>query len=353
MRRRLGDQLGAAHLTIADGETGAGALDRLARRAQREEGGAVGAGRHLGLVAAGVERLAGGAGQPRRLAWRRQLAREQGRRERLGRWIGGVVDDEPERSEQVIHPAGEGTRQRHAVDVVAAEAGEQVVGELGGRERLAEGGERGSGGAGRQGQRRDRTRPGAGRGADADRLRRQLGVEHRTLGHLVPVVILGIHPEHRDRRHSVRGFDVARQLDGSERLEQGERRPAEGAGLLAGGDDDGVRIAEPCGRGAGGGGRLPRGLLSREGGGDRGAVAPVRRGAGDRIAPGAGLRRVAGEDVGDLGEGVGDVQVERARPGQARQLDADGGRGRRRRRCGGRRRSLTSAHAPYSRRPFR
>ena len=194
------------------------------------------AGRDLRLVAAGVERRAGGGGQARGLPGRRQLAREQRPGERLRRRIRGVVDDEAERPEQVVHHAGEGARQRHAVAVVAGERGDQRVGELGGRERLAQGGEDGGGGAGRQRQGRDRTRPGPRRRADADGLRRQLGVEHRTPGDLVPVVILGVDPEHRHRGDAVRRLDRARQLDGGQGLEQREDGAAEGAGLLAGGD---------------------------------------------------------------------------------------------------------------------
>ena len=72
-------------------------------------------------------------------------------------------------------------------------------------------------------------------------------VEHRTARDFVPVVILCIHPEHRDGLDPMLARDGARQLHRGDGFEQREERPAERAGLLAGDDCDGAGIGErPC-----------------------------------------------------------------------------------------------------------
>ena len=148
-------------------------------------------------------------------------------------------------------------------------------------------------------------------------------------------MIFGIDPEHGDGRDAVGRLDRPRQLDGGQGLEQREDRTAEGAGLLAGGDDHGAWIGQPRGVGAGRAGRLPGRLLGGEGRGDRGAVALVGRDPGKGVPPGRRVGRIAGKGVRHLVEGVGDVEVERARPGEVGELDADGGGARGRRRGGG------------------
>ncbi len=97
----------------------------------------------------------------------------------------------------------------------------------------------------------------------------ELGVEHRGAGDLFPVVILGVHPEHRDDRGAEHGLGTARELQRRDGLQDGEQRAAEHPGLLAGDDRHGLRIGQPP-RGVGrGGGRAPAGLLSGEAPGNR------------------------------------------------------------------------------------
>ena len=95
---------------------------------------------------------------------------------------------------------------------------------------------------------------------------------------LVPVVILGVDPEDGDRRHAVLLPHALGQPDRGDRLQQREERAAEEAGLLAGDDGDGLRIAQL----RGGGDALRRGaataLLRRDD--DR----PRRRAAADAAA---------------------------------------------------------------------
>ena len=50
-------------------------------------------------------------------------------------------------------------------------------------------------------------------------MQREVAVEHFGRLDLVPVVVFGIHPEHRDRRDVVLGLDAARQLNGGGGLE--------------------------------------------------------------------------------------------------------------------------------------
>ena len=69
-------------------------------------------------------------------------------------------------------------------------------------------------------------------------------VEHLTGPDLVPIVILGVDPEHGDARHPMLARDARRELKRGERLEQRERRPAEQSGLLAGDDGDRLRVGE-------------------------------------------------------------------------------------------------------------
>ena len=68
--------------------------------------------------------------------------------------------------------------------------------------------------------------------------RLELGVEHGTAPHFLPVVILGFHPEDGDGRHILLAFGPASQLQGSERLQQRVDRSAKHAGLLTGDDGD-------------------------------------------------------------------------------------------------------------------
>ena len=79
-------------------------------------------------------------------------------------------------------------------------------------------------------------------GGDGERL--HLGIEHAARLDLVPVVIFGIDPEHRDRRHAVLGSHLLGQPNRGERFQQREEWSAEETGLLPGDDGNGLRIAK-------------------------------------------------------------------------------------------------------------
>ena len=84
----------------------------------------------------------------------------------------------------------------------------------------------------------------ARRGRQRDGARRQRSVEDRTRSDFVPVVILGVDPEHGDGRHAVIARHLFGQLQRGQRLEQREERTAEKPGLLAGDDGDGAAVGE-------------------------------------------------------------------------------------------------------------
>ena len=68
----------------------------------------------------------------------------------------------------------------------------------------------------------------------------QVVIEHRTRPHFIPVVVLGINPEDRDRGHPVFTGHLVGKLECGERLEQGEKWTAEKPRLLPGEDGDGA-----------------------------------------------------------------------------------------------------------------
>ncbi len=149
----------------------------------------------------------------------------------------------------------------------------------------------------------------------------EVGVEHAAAPHFLPVVILGVDPEDRHRGHLVLLLDLLRQRDRRDRLEQRVDRPAEQSGLLAGDDGDGFRIGEPCARRQRGRRRVAGLLLRGDRGGQRGAIARMLLGAGDRRPPGLRLGRIAGEEVGQFREVVDVVDAERPGPRRAGKID--------------------------------
>ncbi len=80
--------------------------------------------------------------------------------------------------------------------------------------------------------------------ASGDRERFHLRIEHAARLDLVPVVIFGVDPEHRDGRDAVFGFHLLSESKRSERLEKREEWSAEQSGLLSGDDRDGLRITK-------------------------------------------------------------------------------------------------------------
>ena len=171
-----------------------------------------------------------------------ELAREEIRDERLGRWIRRVVHDEAVRPEhRVQYPAerlGDVAARAHTPPARSPEpSGVNSVA------RQAPGTCPSSASTipSRPLQRSDGPVSGAiGRGG-LDRCDVQLPVENRASAHLFPVMVLGVDPEHGDDRDAVLPRHLLREPDRRGRLEQRERRPTEQARLLPGHDGDGPR----------------------------------------------------------------------------------------------------------------
>ena len=89
---------------------------------------------------------------------------------------------------------------------------------------------------------RDGARVSARRISHRDRSRRGICVQHTARLHLVPVVIFGVDPEHRDRGNAVFGAHAFGELQGRQGFEKGEQRPAKQPGLLSCDDRDGRGI---------------------------------------------------------------------------------------------------------------
>ena len=98
----------------------------------------------------------------------------------------------------------------------------------------------------------------ARRVAERHVLQAKFRVVHADRLHLIPIVILGVDPEHGHDGHAVIFRHLRRQFHRRDRFEECEQGPAEQSGLLAGDDGNGLRIAQRCrcreclGRGAAG-----------------------------------------------------------------------------------------------------
>ena len=185
------------------------------------------------------------------------------------------------------------------------------------RERVEDGCHRG--GRWRPGPVRRRGAPAATRVRGVSSL-----VEHRTRSHFLPVVILGVDPEDRDRRHLVVARDLLGELERRERLEQREQRAAEEARLLAGDDGDGAAVGEQARRLA----RARRAPVAAPAelamtAAISVAAAIVRLRARDRVRPRGAIGRIAGKKRRDRSEVVGVVGGEPPDPRKAPNVDRD------------------------------
>jgi serine/threonine protein kinase len=140
--------------------------------------------------------------------------------------------------------------------------------------------------------------------------------------HLLPVVVLRIDPEDRHGRDVVVAGRPACQLDRRNRLEQGEERSSEGAGLLAGDDRDTVGIREKGRRCARFRGCTAPHLLRLHDCGDRAALPRMLLGAGDGRSPRLGRGRVTRIKRRDLRKIPRVIGRERPGPGELPELDA-------------------------------
>ena len=261
----------------------------------------------------------------------RQLAGKDVGRQRLGRRVRRLEHHETERSEHRFEPRGERPRHADARPPGGPKGGDDVGREFGGLQGRREFVD-GPLDAGVEDELRDGQLARAVEIRQGHRPRLELGVEHRTASDFLPVVILGIHPEHGDRGDPLLALGPARELQGGQGLQQGEQRSAEDTGLLSGDDRDRGRIGQAGGGGARLGGRAPGALLRREDRGDRGAVTRMLLSTRHGVAPGRGLERIAGVQALDALEVVGVVARERPHPGKAAHVDsrrpkAAGGRG--------------------------
>ena len=137
-------------------------------------------------------------------------------------------------------------------------------------------------------------------------------------------MILGVHPEDRDRGHALFLLGAPRELNRGDRLQQREQRSAEHARLLPGDDGDRRGVGEARAGRARRGRRVARILLRGDHGGDRSPIARMLLRARDGVAPRAGRQRVARVERRDLLKVEGVVAGERTDPGKATDVDGDG-----------------------------
>ena len=159
--------------------------------------------------------------------------------------------------------------------------------------------------------------------ADGHRPVRERGIEDAARLHLVPVVVLGVDPEDRDRRHVVPRPHAFGELDRRDGLQQREQRSAEESRLLAGDDRDGLRMAKLSGRRHRFRRRAASALLGQHDVGDRVARARVLLAPGNRVAPRAVVAGVAGKEIGDLRVVEGVIDDERPDPREPADVDGD------------------------------
>jgi hypothetical protein len=173
---------------------------------------------------------------------------------------------------------------------------------------------------------RDRNPAGVGRRGEGDCLPLAIGIQDRTTGDLVPIVVLSIDPEDTHHRHAVLPRQPVGHLDGCQRFQQGEQRAAEQSGLLA--RDDGHRawIGEETCRGHSLGGRSALPLLRRDHRSQIGPGPGVGLHARDRLNPGLRVRRVTGKEPRDRGVTVDVIGCQLSDPREASHVRCDGNR---------------------------
>jgi len=145
----------------------------------------------------------------------------------------------------------------------------------------------------------------ARRRRECDRPRLKLRVEHCTVLDLIPVVVLGVHPEHGHCWRAVLRCRLARELKSRNRLEQSVKRSAECSRLLTGDDGDGLLGRKSGSSVARGLRRASPFLLCRDDVSNPVMRAPVPARALDGIAPGRRRRGIARIQGGDRGKVVG------------------------------------------------
>ena len=249
------------------------------------------------MVAACGQRGSGFGRQSGRVAGVLDLAGEDVGDQRFRGRIGGIEHDEPARSKHTLQPSTEGLGHTGARLVAAAKIVEERRRELCGRQcglqlrkrsgdRLVQSHScNGAGMCARQVAHRHGSRCIVG-GEDAARL------------HFVPVVILGVHPEHRDSRHLMLGPHTFGELESCQRLEKREERSAKQSGLLAGDDGDRPGIGKKVGGGLRFGGCVSTSLLRPQHLNERVPLPALTRRTRNGVPPGARIARITGEEVG-------------------------------------------------------
>ena len=234
---------------LADEESALMRFDWLAAGVHVKQREAAFLRRGLRVIPARFERRSGFRRETRGLAGLLDLAGKDMRDERFGRRIGGVEHDQPARAEHGFEPAAKRIGHAGPGCIGAAEAVNQRRRELGRRHR---GFERADRGVHRfvQAHAGDRTGVRLWRIAGGNGERLHVRIEHAARLDLVPVVIFGVDPEHRDRRHAVLGPHLLGESNRGQRFQQREEWSAEETGLLAGDDGNGLADREV--------GQLPR-----------------------------------------------------------------------------------------------
>ena len=304
---------------VAEGEGVVAQANGPALAVQVEQRDRVGGRLHLRVVAARRQLRPGRRRQPRRLAAQSQLPVEHRPGERLGRGIGRIEHDQAALAEHAVEPPAERLDQPGPGRVRRGEALEKRRGELRRRQGLPELLEQR---ADSLRQPHGRARPPGLRGeVQRDPVRLEVVVEDLAGADLVEVVVLGVHPEDRHRRHPVLGLHAPREGDGGERLEQRVERPAEQAGLLAGEDRDRARRPETLRGGQRGRGRPASPQLGGQDAGDIRRAVAGRLPRRDGLAPAPGRGGRARIEWLEAVEGVAVVARERRGPRELPKVD--------------------------------
>ncbi len=168
---------------------------------------------------------------------------------------------------------------------------------------------------------RDGARVSARRISHRDRSRRGICVQHAARLHLVPVVIFGVDPEHRDRGNAVFGPHAFGELQGRQGFEKGEQRPAKQPRLLSCDDRDRRGIDQLRGCCTRFGWCVASLLLREQDIGYEASLSPMTRCARDGITPRTGIAGVAGIEISQPREVECVVGCEPPDPREATDID--------------------------------
>ena len=154
-------------------------------------------------------------------------------------------------------------------------------------------------------------------------MRAERFIEDRTRSDLVPVVILGVNPEHGHDRHVVFARDFFGQFESRQRFMQREQWTAEKPGLLSGDERNGTGVSQLACRLARSSRSTALRLLARENLRHLAAITRIRLRAANGMRPSRAIGRITAEKRRQRRKIVGVVRGETPRPREAPDVDCD------------------------------